>query len=235
MNNGNSYSGNSKHNNQNGKSYRGYYSGNKSNDNTYKKTFVNNKYNQRPSYDQPRTTYPNSVNSSSRYQGRSGPGYEGSSHNSSSDAYYKKPYNKTNSYYSDSYQEQGYQGNKKYNPRRYTGATVSTGHRNTVDALLDETKTTMFYDVFARYHQYYKKQLEKNILSEQEFIDKFEEVKKTYMGNTKLDEELKMKLGESQEKLKLDKLQYDISIMHYENIENIKGLEGKVSDDINLM
>ncbi|CAI8503165.1 unnamed protein product [Hanseniaspora opuntiae] len=230
MNNGNSYSGNNKHNNQNGKSYRGYYSGNKPNDNTYKKTFVNNKYNQIPSYDQPRTTYPNSVNSSSRYQGRSGPGYEGSSHNSSSDAYYKKPYNKTNSYYSDSYQ-----GNKKYNPRRYTGATVSTGHRNTVDALLDETKTSMFYDVFARYHQYYKKQLEKNILSEQEFIDKFEEVKKTYMGNTKLDEELKMKLGESQEKLKLDKLQYDISIMHYENIENIKGLEGKVSDDINLM
>lgn len=229
MNNGNSYSGNNKHNNHNGKSYRGYYSGNKPND-TYKKTFVNNKYNQRPSYDQPRTTYPSSGNNNSRYQGRSGPGYDGSSHNPSNDAYHKKPYSKTNNYYSDSYQ-----GNKKYNARRYTGAAVPTGHKNTVDALLDETKASMYHDVFARYHQYYKKQLEKNMLSEQEFIDKFEEVKKAYMGNTKLDEDLKTKLGENQEKLKLDKLQYDISILHYENLENIKGLEGKVSDDINLM
>lgn len=233
MNNGSSYSGNNKHTNQNGKSYRGYHSGYKPND-TYKKTSVN-KYSQRISHGQPRTTYPNSVNNSSRYQGRSGPSHDGTSHNSTSDIYYKKPHNKTNNYYSDGYQEQGYQGTKKYSPRRYTGAAFLSGHKNTADALLDETKSSMFHDVLARYHQYYKKQLERNVLSEQEFIEKFEEVKKAYMGNTKLDEELKVKLGENQEKLKLDKLQYDISILHYENIENIKGLEAKISDDINLM
>ncbi|KAL6931586.1 uncharacterized protein HGUI_01391 [Hanseniaspora guilliermondii] len=234
MNNGNSFSGNNKHNNQNGKSYRSYYNGNKSNDNTYKKTFVNNKYNQRSTYDQSRSTYPNNVNSSSRYQGRSGH-FEGSSYNSNNEGYYKKPYHKPNNYYNDNYQDQGYQSNKKYNPRRYTGTTYPMSNKSTVDALLDETRSSVYYDVFSRYHKAYKKQLEKNILSEQEFIDKFEEVKKTYMGNTKLDENLKMKLGENLEKLKLDKLQYDISILHHENIENIKGLEFKVSDDINLM
>lgn len=238
MNNGSSH-GNNRNNNQQGKSYRGYYGGNKSNEaNAHKKNFPNNRYNQRPSYDQSRNPYPNNNNGGSSYQGnRSGINYyEGSNYNSGNDNYYKKSYQKGNSYYNEQnkYQEHGYPSNKAYISKKPV-SNYPPKQRNVIDALLDDTKTSLYFDIFLRYHKFFKKQMEKGMLTEQDFVHKFEELKRAYTSDKKLEENLKSKLGKNQEKLKLDKLQYDISLLHHENIENIKAMETKIVDEINLM
>lgn len=241
MNNGNSYNSSNanRSNNQNGKSYRGYYTGSKpSESNTYKKNFANNRYNQRPTYDQSRNTYFNNNlnNTAYNHNNKSGANYyEGSGYNSNNDTYYKKPYQKSNTYYNDHHheQKQAY-SNKQYIPRKPMANTYPVKQKNVVDTLLEDTKTSKYFDILARYHRYFKKQLDNGLLNEQDFVTKFEEVKKAHIGNEKLDDELKIKLGKNHEKLKLDKLQYDIAIMHFENIENIKGFEATFAHEINL-
>lgn len=128
--------------------------------------------------------------------------------------------------------------------KRMSSISPPTRSGASIDSLLESSAGDSLYgDILLDTAKYYKKLLLDKVLSEEEVLERIEKLKTSLTL-----EEYKDNLPETQvkrnhtilhnervnKKCQLSKLAYDISLLHYQNIEDVIGHERKTLEDLSL-